>query len=241
MTVLTQPLPFPDRRETPHTPLVTLDKPFQFFDEYAEGGLAKPYADGFAAGQRAAHIALTTAMSEQNSMIQEQLKQEAIIDHKTGLLNSRGFTEAYSMLRETGEPESAVIGFVDLDDFKLLNEELGHVVVDELLGSVARTMTAKIRGKADVIARLGGDEFAVILRDVDIRTAEKIIGRLNEAIENEHNITLSVGLAMDEPELPTRDVIWTANDRMKQAKEKHRELGGSHIVADDMPPEVALV
>lgn len=241
MTVPNQPLPFPDRREAPHMPTSQLDEPLRFMPEYMDAGLAEPYAKGFAQGQTAAQIFLTAAMTEQHGHAEETLRQKAVIDVKTGLLNDRGFSEAYEALRRSGDDAPLVVGYIDLDDFKQLNEEHGHVVVDELLGEIGRTMTAKIRGHEDVIARVGGDEFALILHGVDIGTGEKIISRLIQTAENDHGITLSVGIIEDDPSQTIRDVTLSANRRMQEAKEKHRAYGGSHIVADDMPPEPALV
>jgi diguanylate cyclase (GGDEF)-like protein len=90
---------------------------------------------------------------------------------------------------------------LDLDDFKLVNDNLGHSAGDELLTTVAERLRAQVRPH-DVLARLGGDEFAILLRDLDPADAATLAGRLLAAVHEpirlgsrDVNCTMSIGIA----------------------------------------------
>jgi diguanylate cyclase (GGDEF)-like protein len=95
-------------------------------------------------------------------------------DELTGLLNRRGFIEelkrALARARRTGE--SGVVIFCDVDHFKNVNDRFGHAGGDEVLRTIARTITASVR-EIDTVARIGGDEFAVLLADATRRDGAK--------------------------------------------------------------------
>jgi diguanylate cyclase (GGDEF)-like protein len=92
------------------------------------------------------------------------------------------------------------LAYIDLDNFKAVNDQHGHAVGDEALILVASTIRAHIRG-AEVLARLGGDEFAVLLRDTDATGAQKAVMRLRDALlaamrSREWPITFSIGVTV---------------------------------------------
>ena len=99
----------------------------------------------------------------QLSVLQEQLHHQAYHDPLTGLANRTLFTDK---VRETLNAHRGEVGvlFIDLDDFKTVNDSLGHSAGDELLMSVAARLRSCLRPE-DVVARLGGDEFAVMVED----------------------------------------------------------------------------
>jgi diguanylate cyclase (GGDEF)-like protein len=99
----------------------------------------------------------------QLSVLQEQLHHQAYHDPLTGLANRTLFTDK---VRETlsGDRGEVAVLFIDLDDFKTVNDSLGHSAGDELLISVAARLRSCLRPE-DVVARLGGDEFAVLVED----------------------------------------------------------------------------
>ena len=106
------------------------------------------------------------ASALQTARLLEKVTYQARHDGLTGLSNRMVFTEAMehalATARETGE--SFGLLFVDLDDFKGVNDELGHHAGDELLCEVSRRLLASVRG--DIVARLGGDEFGILLSGI---------------------------------------------------------------------------
>ncbi|HZC73488.1 MAG TPA: GGDEF domain-containing protein [Jatrophihabitans sp.] len=97
-------------------------------------------------------------------MLEDQLAHQALHDPLTGLANRAllhdRIAHALARLGRTGDRLSLL--FIDLDDFKLLNDSLGHDAGDRLLVAVAQRLRAAVR-EGDTVARLGGDEFAVLL------------------------------------------------------------------------------
>jgi len=95
-----------------------------------------------------------------------KIRRLAYYDHLTGAINRTNFEEVlYRLVEEEQEEETIVLCFIDLDDFKLVNDSFGHHVGDQLLIQVAERLQEAV-GPEDVVARQGGDEFTVILRDV---------------------------------------------------------------------------
>jgi diguanylate cyclase (GGDEF)-like protein len=100
-------------------------------------------------------------------------------DAGTSLPNARAFMEVVEAeleaARENGDP--VCVAYLDLDNFKKINDQFGHAAGDEVLQRVATALQRSIRGH-DVAARLGGDEFAVLLRGVEPEVAEKVGERI---------------------------------------------------------------
>ena len=117
----------------------------------------------------------------QLSVLQEQLHHQAYHDPLTSLANRSLFTDKVREAIAARAGELAVL-FIDLDDFKTINDSLGHSAGDELLVSVASRLRACLRPE-DVVARLGGDEFAVMVKDAhDAESAAvKVARRIMEA------------------------------------------------------------
>lgn len=107
---------------------------------------------------------------------EELIRQMAFQDVLTGLANRRLFMDrlqqALISMARTGQ--CAVLIFLDLDRFKLLNDQQGHATGDLLLQKVAQRLTACVRG-TDTVARLGGDEFTLLVEDVDT-DAQRALG-----------------------------------------------------------------
>ena len=121
--------------------------------------------------------------------LEEQLRHQAFHDPLTGLSNRALFLDrvdhALARIRRTDSPVPAV-AFIDLDDFKLVNDSLGHGAGDELLRAVADRIRSCLRS-GDTPARLGGDEFAVLLEDAPdagavTEVAERILDSLRAPI-----------------------------------------------------------
>jgi len=111
----------------------------------------------------------------QLSVLQEQLHHQAYHDPLTSLANRALFAEKVKQAIAGGGGEVAVL-FIDLDDFKTVNDSLGHSAGDELLIAVALRLRGCLRPE-DLVARLGGDEFAVMVQDGDAETAGTGVAR----------------------------------------------------------------
>ncbi len=117
-------------------------------------------------------------------VFEEQLTHQAFHDPVTGLANRAMFVERvrHALAQAHRENRTAAVVFLDLDDFKTINDSLGHAAGDEVLAEVAKRLAASIRA-SDTAARFGGDEFALLLEDVQgvqeaADTAERIIEAL---------------------------------------------------------------
>jgi diguanylate cyclase (GGDEF)-like protein/PAS domain S-box-containing protein len=158
-----------------------------------------------------------------------QLKHLAEHDSLTGLQNRRSFEvelerHASSIVRNG--PAGALLA-LDLDNFKQINDTLGHAAGDDLIVSLADVLRQQLRS-SDVIARLGGDEFAVILPNTTAIQAHLVADGLVTAIREQctdvsdgfpRNVTTSIGIAfLDRPGLVGADVMVNADLTMFHAK-----------------------
>ncbi len=131
-------------------------------------------------------------------------------DPLTGLANRRVFEQALDGLVEGGE-EGALL-LVDVDDFKQVNDSLGHQEGDRILRLIATIMQRCVRN-SDVSSRIGGDEFALLLRNCDPRTARSIADRIcSDVARATDGVSVSVGLAMYAPPMG-RETFMAAVDR----------------------------
>ncbi|HEY0488477.1 MAG TPA: diguanylate cyclase [Telluria sp.] len=130
----------------------------------------------FAAGQAGAVI--------ERLALHADLAHAARYDELTGLPNRRLFQDrilsAIARCRR-GQSRGALL-FIDLDDFKLVNDEHGHLAGDQLLQAIARRITSCVR-EADTVARIGGDEFVALLENVaDLAQAEAVASKIRQVI-----------------------------------------------------------
>lgn len=156
-----------------------------------------------------------------------QLRYEATHDGLTRLPNRQLFSEELeTTLRAGSVSHCNALAFVDLDEFKTINDTLGHLAGDVVLLRVAERLRATTL-RSDVVARLGGDEFAVLLRDrpnLDEVTADvdRMINEIIQPIEYEGGkvfASASVGIAVLEPRHATiSDVLREADIAMYAAK-----------------------
>ena len=151
------------------------DGAYRHLELVADNRLSDPLIDGILLNMR--------DVSERLALL-EQLRHQAFHDSLTGLPNRALFDERLAArsvrLRRSGG--FAAVMFVDLDDFKTVNDGLGHAAGDELLRAIARRLEDTLRTQ-DTAARLGGDEFAVLLEDlVDEAEALAIAERVRRAL-----------------------------------------------------------
>ena len=153
-------------------------------------------------------------------------------DPLTNLLNRRRFHEELenwlAQARRFGI-HGAVL-FLDLDNFKFINDSLGHQAGDKLLMTVADLLRERLR-ETDILARLGGDEFAIILPHTHIETAESVANQIRELLEYQitaelkdfSGITVSIGIAMFPSHSDTIETLLACADlAMYRAKEEGR-------------------
>lgn len=162
--------------------------------------------------------------------LQEQLAYQAFHDPLTGLANRALFTDrvSRSLKRAANSPQRPGLLFLDLDDFKSVNDSLGHAAGDELLLVVADRLRTSLRA-ADTVARLGGDEFAVLVDSCQgeeelAHTAQRLLDVLRRAVVLEgHDIvvTPSIGGAVASTGLEKfDDLLRDADAAMYLAKER---------------------
>lgn len=150
--------------------------------------------------------------------LEEQLRHQALHDPLTGLPNRVLFTDrvTHALARRDAGLDTAVL-FLDLDDFKTVNDSLGHAAGDEILVKVAERLLAVLR-REDTACRLGGDEFAVLLEDAAPEAAVAVAGRILAAFRppfsvggRELTLRGSIGVAM------RHDAKGTADDLLRNA------------------------
>jgi diguanylate cyclase (GGDEF)-like protein len=138
--------------------------------------------------------------------LKEELRHQAFHDSLTGLPNRTLFTErvAFSVTRQGRVQQPLAVLFLDLDDFKTINDSLGHSVGDQVLVTVADRLRRCLR-PTDTVARLGGDEFGILLDDMSeprdaLLAAERIMASLNVPATidgREVSIRGSLGITLD--------------------------------------------
>jgi diguanylate cyclase (GGDEF)-like protein len=214
--------------KTALTPLSRLQQPLS---ELAGGNMQVEFeASGYDEIQNIIDTLKTTtrALGQRD----RRLSYLATHDSLTGLYNRHAFVQALRKeiddLGDAGTP-SAVL-FIDLDQFKYVNDTCGHPAGDELLRMAARSIKANTR-PTDVVARFGGDEFAVLARDAGLREArgiaEKILrqmGMLTKVHDNKvFHLQCSIGVAMvRRPDLDPHEYLSQADIACHAAKENGR-------------------
>lgn len=180
-----------------------------------------------------------------------ELRLQHLADHDplTGLLNRRRFeAELERHVAEVGRygPRGALL-VLDLDDFKLVNDSLGHSAGDELIAAVAGILRGRLR-EEDVVARLGGDEFAVLLARAKASEATAVAGKLVQAIREEATIvgterplrvTTSIGIALfDAGPASGEEMLINADLAMYDAKDAGRDGYAMHVPDGGARPRV---
>jgi len=169
----------------------------------------------FAPDGEPAHVVLHVEDVSEYLLLVEQMRERALHDPLTGLANRALFADrlqhAFAGYQRNGWPLTLL--FIDLDDFKSVNDEHGHAVGDELLVLVARRL-AECSRAVDTVARMGGDEFAVLCEhtalDDGLRIAERLAdAACRPATIDGHRVavTASVGVQSACPEVDDPDTL----------------------------------
>ena len=170
----------------------------------------------------------------ERTVLEAQLTRQAFHDALTGLPNRALFTDrvSHALKRRGRQHRGVVVLFVDLDDFKAINDSLGHQAGDRVLQEVGERLRTTVR-PGDTVARLGGDEFAFLLEDVsDPADAEEVADRVAISLGAplavggvEVALRASVGIAVAEDSDTAADLLRDADTAMYTAKARG---GGSH-------------
>jgi diguanylate cyclase (GGDEF)-like protein len=163
----------------------------------------------------------------------EELRMESIAssDPLTGVLNRRGFErDATKCLTDSSDDATGALLFIDLNEFKQINDSHGHEVGDQLLTIAAQRLKTSMRS-CDIIGRPGGDEFVALVPDVNEEVAEKLAKRLATTLDQPYLIgpdtlecSSSIGLAIYPTNANTLTGLMRAADQaMYRAKERSRD------------------
>ena len=125
------------------------------------------------------------AMSLKNAQEYHRVKEMAVTDGLTGIYNHKGFRDfiqrEFQRARRYNKPLSLIM--IDVDNFKAINDSLGHQAGDYVLRELSRCLRSSVR-KADIVARYGGDEFAILLPETEMGKAEMLVKRMLRTVRN---------------------------------------------------------
>jgi len=185
-------------------------------------------------------LALRAGPAIENAQRFQEARQLADLDALTGLHNYRYFHETLAREVTRAHRYNRNLGLVvfDIDDFKLVNDRIGHLAGDSVLAEAAHRVRSVVRG-ADIACRVGGDEFAVILPESTVSDAENLYRRLQGAMStwrpgSEH-LRLSAGIA----ELEPGDDAVSFFKRADEALYKAKEAGKGQAIAAGAEPAAA--
>jgi diguanylate cyclase (GGDEF)-like protein len=148
-------------------------------------------------------IALTLVDITDGKVKERHMESMALSDPLTGVLNRRGFERDGSQrLTESADDATGALLFIDLNDFKIINDSHGHEIGDQLLTIAAKRLLKSLRS-CDIIGRPGGDEFVVLVPDVTAEIADTLANRVATVLEEPYVIgkfkldcAASIGLAL---------------------------------------------
>ena len=179
------------------------------------------------------------ALQDQVDSLQQQLsdaeiqlaaaQQEAARDELTGVANRRQFERLLDRAMKASGPQ-VVVGIIDVDNFKTVNDTHGHQVGDRLLGALADALSNAIDA-SDTVARLGGDEFALLMHGVMLPRAEYLVRTLLATVsaltvptrDGSVGVTISCGLAEFSAGDSRRTLIARADQALYEAKRKGKQ------------------
>lgn len=218
------------------------------FEARATVGRAGDIVDAVAAGVNSLGEELEASYQEVEHRIADrtaelaiatrELRRRALHDDLTGLANRAAFWDrlAHRLRAAHRRGTGLAVLFLDVDDFKKVNDTFGHIAADRLLVEMTRRITSELRA-GDTAARVGGDEFLVLLDEVAtddaaLAVARRLTDRLREPYDfgtHHHPATTSIGVALRSDDLATPDAIVAAADAaMYDAKRRGGGLSVLH-------------
>lgn len=172
---------------------------------------------------------------ERREKLENELRQLATTDSLTGACNRRHFLELaakeVNRSRRYGRPLAVML--IDIDNFKRINDTLGHAAGDQVLTRLARILRRTLR-KTDAFGRLGGDEFAVLAPELDEDGARQMAERLREGMEvtlpgADFPVTISIGVAAwSEPDDTIEPAMYRADQALYRSKQDGRNRVALH-------------
>jgi diguanylate cyclase (GGDEF)-like protein/PAS domain S-box-containing protein len=154
------------------------------------------------------------------------LARSAMMDSLTGLFNRAGFLYRLGRALSVGGERRLALAMIDVDRFKLINDNSGHAVGDLVLAEIGRRIAGEVRA-SDTVGRLGGDEFAVLLEISDGDDAEDVCARIVAAVASRPialasggsiGAAISCGLAWHQPDSDAEDFLLAADTALYEAK-----------------------
>lgn len=186
-------------------------------------------------------VAMTFVDITDGKAKERKMESIATSDPLTGVLNRRGFErKASRRLAESADDATGALLFIDLNDFKQINDKYGHEIGDQLLTIASERLRKSLRS-CDIIGRPGGDEFVALVPDVDADVADKLAKRLTSALEEPYLIgreklqcAASIGLALYPKNANTlTGLLREADQAMYRAKDRCRrasDIGGEDLL-----------
>ena len=171
---------------------------------------------------------------------ERQMESIATSDPLTGVLNRRGFErQATRRLSNSADDATGALLFIDLNDFKKINDEFGHEIGDQLLTIASERLRKSLRS-CDIIGRPGGDEFVALVPDGDAGVADKLAQRRTRSLEEKYLIgrrelrcAASIGLALYPANASTlTGLLREADQAMYRAKARCR--GAVSVASNDL-------
>jgi len=189
------------------------------------------------------HLATTRDITN-SRQLSEKLSYQASHDMLTGLINRHEFERRLENTLNQGDDnqETHAVLFIDMDQFKLINDTSGHLAGDQLLIQLGNIMREQVR-QHDSIARLGGDEFAILLQYCSPNDASHIADKLRLAIddfnfaweERQFKITVSIGVVnIDHTDTSVINILREADTCCYMAKDKGRNRIQVHQKGDEI-------
>jgi diguanylate cyclase (GGDEF)-like protein/PAS domain S-box-containing protein len=186
-------------------------------------------------------VANVISSAVDRNIVEAEVRHRALHDPLTGLPNRALALDRLegALARRRRDGRAVAVLLADLDQFKLVNDSLGHAAGDDLLVALAPRLHDAVR-PSDTVARLGGDEFLVVCEQLDgpheaIRVAERVAQAINQPIvlsSSEHFVTASIGIAVAESaDAVPEDLLRDADAAMYRAKERGR---GRFELFDDL-------
>jgi len=189
-------------------------------------------------------LVLNTRDVSERKRLEQQLMHQAFHDPLTGLSNRALFRDrvSHALARARRQALPISVLYLDLDDFKKVNDSLGHSEGDRLLVAAAERFRICARA-GDTVSRLGGDEFAILIEDgADTEGIQSLVERLGEAMAhpfvlggNEVHVNMSVGVATAGAEDSADDLLRNADMAMYTAKRRGKgrcETYQAHMYTD---------